>query len=72
MKILIKDIEILYNSVNYEDVWRKREKKCEKLKRKLLFYHFTLEISDRGDLFSIPCTAYFGKFLPNSVNHDQD
>ena len=25
--------KILYNSVNYEDRWRKREKKCEKLKK---------------------------------------
>ena len=31
-----------------------KEKKCEKLKRILLFHHFTLKISDRGDLFSIP------------------
>ena len=50
----------------------KKRKKCEKLKKILLFHHFTPEISDRGDLLPIPWTAYFRKFLPNSVNHDQD
>ena len=49
-----------------------KEKKMWKIKKILLFHHFTLKISDRGDLFSIPWTAYFNKFLPNSVNHDQD
>ena len=49
-----------------------KEKKMWKIKKILLFHHFTPKISDQGDLFSIPLTAYFNKFLPNSVNHDQD
>ena len=49
-----------------------KEKKMWKIKKILLFHHFTLKISDRGDLFSIPWTTYSRKFLPNSVNHDQD
>ena len=50
----------------------KKRKKCEKLKKILLFHHFTLEIFYRGDLLPIPYTAYFSRFLPNSVNHDQN
>ena len=49
-----------------------KKKKMWKMKIKFLFHHFTLKISDLGNLFSIPWTAYFNKFLPNSVNHDQD
>ena len=32
MEILIKDMKILYNSVNYEDGWRKREKNVKNYK----------------------------------------
>ena len=46
--------------------------KEKKMWQILLFHHFTPKISDRGDLLPIPWTAYFRKFLPNSVNHDQD
>ena len=49
-----------------------KKKKNVKDKNKLLFHHFTLKISDQGDLFSIPRTTFSGKFHPNSVNHDQD
>ena len=43
-----------------------------KMKRILLFSNFTLKIYDWGDLFSISWTPYLSKFLPNSVNYDQD
>ena len=46
--------------------------KMWKMKRILLFSNFTLKISDQGDLFSIPWTPFLSKFLPNSVNYDQD
>ena len=49
-----------------------KKKQNVKNKNKLLFHHFTLKISDQGDLFSIPQTTYSNKYLPNSVNHDQD
>ena len=48
------------------------KEKTWKIKQILLSHHFTLKISDRGDLFSIPWTTYFSKVLPNSVNHGQD
>ena len=32
MEILIQDMKMLYNSVNYEDGWGKREKNVEILK----------------------------------------
>ena len=54
MEIYIQDMKILYNSVNYEDGWEKREKKFENFSKILLFHHFTPEISDRGDLLPIP------------------
>ena len=51
---------------------KKKRKKMWKKKKILLCHRFTLKISDRGDLFSIPWTTFLCKYLPNSVNHDQD
>ena len=47
-------MKILYNSVNYEDGWGKREKNVKNFKKYFFFLHFTLEIFDRGDLLPIP------------------
>ena len=61
----------MYNSVNYEDGWRKKEKKCEKLKN-LLFHYFTLEIFNSGVFLPITKTPNYSTGAPNSVNYTQD
>ena len=71
MEILTQDMKILNNSVNYEDGWRKREKMW-KIKKNIIISSFYPENFWPRGPFSIPWTAYFNKFLPNLVNHDQD
>ena len=40
MEILNQVMKTLYNSVNYEDGWRKKRKKCEKLKKRNIISSF--------------------------------
>ena len=69
MEILNQDMKTLYNSVNYEDEWRKKEKNLRKT-NVLLFHHFTLEIFNRGVF--LPITKKYSITVLNLVNDTQD
>ena len=71
MEILNQDMKTLYNSVNYEDGWRKKEKNLRKT-NVLLFHHFTLEIFNRGVFLPITKTPKYSTTVLNSVNDTQD
>ena len=65
-------MKVLYNSVNYEDGWRKKEKNVRNLTNVLLFNHFTLEIFNGGVFLPITKSPKYSTTVLNSVNGTQD
>ena len=49
-----------------------KKKKCEKLKKVIIFHHFTLEIFDWGVFLPITKTPKYSTKVLNSVNDTQD
>ena len=65
-------MKILYNSVNYEDGWRKKEKKVKNLKIYCYFIILPRKFLTEGYFYLITNTPKYSTIVLNSVNDTQD